>query len=402
MKNLQNRTGSFWPTQLQELLLQSAFLEPKDASDAWNQWKKTSDIFDLDAASYRLMPQVYFHLKDTGLEEIYRNKMKGIYRYTWAKNQHLFQTMKPVLAALELAKIPILLLKGAALSLSHFQDFGLRPMQDFDLLVPESSALKALSILQSKGWTPKYLKYQTVCKFNPLFLQVYSAINLEEKEQAECDLHWRVLCWGERKQGIEHDIWERAAPSSWQGIPLLIPSAADQLFHVCIHGTEYNDIPSIRWASDAMMIFQNEPTIDWKRLLDLSKRHRHAFALRETMHYLQETLRAPISSSFLQELGEIEILPQEQNEYERRTSRTPPQTVQQQWKQNLRFLWDAHKTTSRNPHGLAFRQIASFPQFLTKLWGLISVFQLPFHIIRLQFRFWKKSAFRRPPVLDKK
>lgn len=394
MKQIQNRTGSFWPNPTQELLLQSAFLKPKEALQAWEKWKEKSDIFDLDAASYRLMPQVYYRLKDSHLEEVYHNKMKGIYRHTWAKNQHLFQAMRPILEDLNHAKIPILLLKGAALSLSHFQDFGLRPMQDFDLLVPESSALKALAILQSHGWRPKYLKYQTVQRFNPVFLRVYPAMNLEGKEKAECDLHWRALCWENRKQGIENDLWEKGVPASWKGISLLIPSATDQLFHVIIHGTEYSDIPSIRWASDAMMIFQSGQTIDWERLLSLGKRHSHTLALCETMHYLSEVLYAPIPSTFLHRLKQSTISNKERTEYEQRTSRTPSRTIKQQWKQNLAFLWNSHKNVFRRRDASTLHLVATFPEFLTQLWGLFSLFQLPFHILWLQLKFLKKSAFR--------
>jgi len=61
--------------------------------------------------------------------------------------------MSDVLVSFHRAGIQTILLKGAALILLHYKDPGLRPMVDFDILVPAGKAAAAIKVLTELGWT---------------------------------------------------------------------------------------------------------------------------------------------------------------------------------------------------------------------------------------------------------
>jgi len=46
-------------------------------------------------------------------------------------------------------------LKGTSLIVHYYQDYGVRPMNDFDFLVPTSRAPEAVALLRRLGWQPQ-------------------------------------------------------------------------------------------------------------------------------------------------------------------------------------------------------------------------------------------------------
>jgi hypothetical protein len=137
-------------TSQQTLLLRAALLDGPTALDAWQAWKSNIDIDTLDPGSYCLLPLLYRNLQRHTIVDPLMDRFKGVYRKTWYQNQVLFHHMAGVLRALHAAGIPAMLLKGAALIQLHYTDAGLRPMADFDVLVPREQAMPAIEVLRAK------------------------------------------------------------------------------------------------------------------------------------------------------------------------------------------------------------------------------------------------------------
>ena len=148
---LKNFAGGCWPTKQQELLLRAALLENTDAIYAWHEWQSISDFDDLDPGSFRLLPLVYRNLSKFGLNGPVKNKLKGTYRLAWYNNHMLFSKIAALLASFRDAGLPTIILKGAALTISCYKDYGVRPMQDFDFLVKTEQARAAMSLLRKLG-----------------------------------------------------------------------------------------------------------------------------------------------------------------------------------------------------------------------------------------------------------
>jgi hypothetical protein len=146
-----NESGC-WPTPKQELLLKAALLHGPEALYAWEQWRKIADIEVLDFGSHRMLPKLYRNLLLHHVSRPELSKFRSVYRYYWYQNETLFHRAKELLKSFRAQGIDTMVLKGAAMITLYYKDSGVRPMQDFDLVVPPSHAVRAMKLLASHGW----------------------------------------------------------------------------------------------------------------------------------------------------------------------------------------------------------------------------------------------------------
>jgi len=174
-----------WLSDQHQLLLKSALLNSSEAIDAWNQWKSTIDLENIDYQSLRQLPMVYNNLRGRVDEDKFFNTCKGVYRRTWLANHILFNSTSDVLRAIIENNIEVLLLKGTSLILRYYNDFGLRAMGDVDFLVNIKDRKRAFKIIKGLGWTPN-LQGSTWKEF----IKVRFKHSLDfKKENNHIDLH---------------------------------------------------------------------------------------------------------------------------------------------------------------------------------------------------------------------
>jgi len=122
------------------------------AQPAWQAWRAAVDPQQLDIGSHRLLPLLYHNLRALGVADPSLPYYKAVYRQTWYKNNTLFYQMAAVLTALQAAGLDTLVLKGTPLAIQYYQDIGLRPMGDFDLLVRTADTPRVTLQDQHKSW----------------------------------------------------------------------------------------------------------------------------------------------------------------------------------------------------------------------------------------------------------
>jgi len=372
------RIGSFWPTQLQELLLRAALLKGSDAVDAWKEWRSRVDIDDidhLDPGSYRLLPLLYHNLKSLQTEDPIMMKLKGVYRLTWYKNQMLFHAIADLLRSFQNAGIETMVLKGAALTFLCYKDYGLRPMNDFDVLVHTDQAMPAIRLLQKQGWKPK--------DFEPHdgYISVSYSHGFEDESGREFDLHWHVFSQC-REAHADDDFWEKAVLTKFHDVPTRVLSPTDQLLHICVHGAKWNETPPFRWVADAIMILNNAYNeIDWDRLVVQAEKRHLILPLLDTLHYLRDIFKAPIPPKIIKDLQSIRVSRMERMEYKLAVS--PPT----KWTAIL-DLWCQHSRLMGKTNGL--HKLMKFPAFLQRIWG-ISLWKLPYYCFS-KMATWQKTS----------
>ena len=286
-----------WPTPAQELLLRAAVVPDAGALTAWDAWKRDHDLIEsqLDHGSFRLMALVYRNLLAHGAEEPLMPRLKGIYRYWWCSNQRLFYRAASVIRGLGQAGIPTLVLKGAAVSVAYYQDSGVRPMGDVDLLVPFDRAADAVACLERRGWRPARPRYADLIRYQ-------HSVQMVHESGETLDLHWHVLaeCVG---PGADDGFWRRAVPIRILDAPTLALGPGDALLHTIVHGMRWNAEPTIRWVADAMAILQaSGRDIDWDGVVREAGRRRVVLRLCIGLEYLRRAMGAPIPEHALERL----------------------------------------------------------------------------------------------------
>jgi hypothetical protein len=358
--------GGCWPTHHQELLLQAALLQGKRSFESWAEWESSAGVDHLDEGSYRMLPLLYWNLHAQGIDHPLMNRLKGVHRRAWYENQILFHEMAPILEGFHKAGIRTMLLKGAALALRHYENQGLRPMRDIDILVPEEQAAPAIQLLKESKWVPIT---PVPAAFSESFQCYRHSIAFENASGRQMDLHWHVLYWC-RRRGADREFWEDSVPMKFQDLPVRSLNPTDQFLHVCVHGIEWNDIPPMRWVADAMTILRTSRDIDWDRFVQQTRKRRLALPLKDALNYLHAVFDAPIPQAVLTALREMRISRDDFLDYERIIN---PLKLQGPI-ETFRAIYARYRRSApkRRPH----RHVVEFARFLQYYWDLEHPWQL--------------------------
>lgn len=297
---LKNSEGGFLPTQQQELLLGAALLPQEEAIKAWYEWRSISDIDALDSGSFRTLPLVYKKLREYGIEDELMGKLKGMYRRTWYNNHIIFNKIAGLLRTLHDQGFQTLVLKGAALTVGYYRDHGLRPMQDFDVLVRTKQAPDVIHFLRKIGWTTHLEPAEN-------HLAYRHSLPFKNGTGSSMDLHWHVLYQCCDKDD-DNDFWEGAESIEISGVETKILNATDQILTLTTHGLCWNGTPPFRWVTDVMVLMQSTKTeIQWQRLIQQAQKRHLVAPVKHALIYLKDKLAAPIPEDVLQELKHTPI-----------------------------------------------------------------------------------------------
>jgi hypothetical protein len=353
-------------TAPQELLLRASILKTPEAVSAWKAFKESVELDSIDTASLRMLPLLYRNLIFHGVEDPEMDRLKGVYRLTWYKNQMLFHRMQSVLAIFHKANIRTMILKGAALSLTFYKDRGVRPMADFDVMVTAKDLQPAIGLLNNAGW-----KAFETRPLNSLTLKVRHAHSFRDDKSNQFDLHWHLLpefC----TEDCDNDFWDKAVAFNFDGILISTLCVTDHLFHVLVHGVGWSAVSSMRWVADAAVIISEAgPSIDWSRLVKLARERSLSLSLKSSLNYLRQFLGISVPEEVL---GELEATPVSEFEVKAFYAKINGNRFTGMLLSDFfRYLIYAHPESNIN----FWDRTVIFTQFLRYYWGKDSFWQLP-------------------------
>lgn len=360
-----------WPTPQQELLLKASLLGGEEAVKAWREWRRVQDIEAVDYGSFRLLPLAYKNLIRLGIDDAELKRLKGIYRQSWVRNQLLFNEGVKLLKGFEQAGIKTVVLKGAALSLKYYQDAGTRPMADFDFMVPPDKARQATAYLIDEGWEPRTRLSSDI--------QLYHGCNFAHKNGLEVDLHWHLLdesCFS----GGDDPFWKEAAPLEIQNISTLTLDPADHLLHACVHGLRWNATPPIRWIADAYIIIETSGNnLDWDRILQHAKDYGLVSCLAAGLSYIRTLLNCEIPEFVIRGLKDMPVTRMDRVTFKARTRNLNVVSP-------IPAVWNHYTRHTRMTSEMGtLRRLLRFPGYLQVLWGLESIWHVPYYFITKGF-----------------
>jgi hypothetical protein len=362
--------GDFWPTEFEEQLVRAALLPPPQGTTAWKQVRDRLDIDSLAGEPLRLLPLVYVRLKAAGRDDPVMPRLKGLYRRAWYHNQLQLARLGEILRLFGTAGIDTLVLKGASLIARYYDDPGVRPMADVDVLVPVKDAPTAMRILEAGGWQrPPFDEAELIRRIH--------GISYRDGRGHVCDLHWQLgmnlVIPGHRAESADA-FWEGSDEIQIAGTRTRALNPADQLLHVIIHGAGSYSGTTLQWIADSLTILRGtEGRFDWDRLVAESSRRRTFRQVRDALVYLARALGAPVPSEAIERL---EAVPAAQRD------------VFIHWataRHRSRFLGTLLHSFGRymqlQPHGV-FRSVARLPRFLKQHWGLQHLWQIPIQVLQ--------------------
>jgi hypothetical protein len=281
-------------------LLRAALLDGPAAATSFAAWREGVDLADIDYGWSRLLPLAERNLIHQGIDDPWLPRMQGIRRLYWARNMTLLHRVRPVLARLAWAGIPVVLLKGAGILAAFGGRPDLRPMDDVDIMVPPDRVAQVVDMLAGLGWHPKEAPPCSAAEM--VTLTSTAGWAFVAPDGTELDLHWRALNLDWR---IGNDVrfWQRAEPARLAGQQVLVLAPADQLLHVCCHAVNWAGFSNLRWAADAALIIRaSGDRLDWAVLCAEARRRRFATVMHDCLRFLATELALPVPREVLRDL----------------------------------------------------------------------------------------------------
>jgi len=202
-------------------------------------------------------------------------------------NQLAQQSVDEIGAVLSSERIPVILMKGAALLRTLYDDQGLRTLCDVDLLVDERDVERADTQLQARGM--KLFVHEEVgsrCHYSLVYCW-------QHPRTIPVELHWRIF---ERYRPYVFDLDAvRAQARPLPGMPpnVLAMAPEHELAHLCMHlerhGITYRSLirrknwcellllphgsGRLAWLYDIALYLQRRSAlIDWGKFVDTARR----------------------------------------------------------------------------------------------------------------------------------
>lgn len=301
------RGGGYWPTPAQETLLRAALLDGEPAAAAWRDAERWLEAGNLDHATRRLLPVLAPGLARHGPGSELRARLEAARVSAGARTAALLDAAARLVGALERAGIPTLVLKGAALAEAFARAGAARPMSDVDIVVPTARAAAALAALERLGWRAAH-------PVSAGFVRMQHAAHLDSPDRTRrCDLHWHVY-WECCGPADDEDLWPASVPITVAGAATRGLAPADQLLHLCVHGSRRARRPLLQWIPDALLVLRTGG-IEWPRLLAQAEGRRFVLRTATMLAYLRETLAAPVPAPVLAVLERLPVSRLERVEY---------------------------------------------------------------------------------------
>lgn len=273
-----------------------SFVIPALDAEAWAALVEEADRQGMASVLYfAVRGDTSLGVPEASLSEL-ENRFKRYHLDNWLRNQVVAQLVE----ALTAANIPVMLVKGAALAATTYDDIGLRPYVDIDLVVRAQDNARTQEIIRARGAE----QAPAVQGFSEIFNGQTTYV-LDTLPPARIDLHWQLFIY---------DYYARRIPEAWwwehtTDLPLntahaqtLTPMA--QILYLTAHAALHHRHEHLIWWYDlARLVQKYGATLNWDDLVRSAERFGIAAAVASGLTRAVEWFDAPVPRAVLVTLG---------------------------------------------------------------------------------------------------
>jgi hypothetical protein len=258
-----------------------ALCEALDAAPSWNEVLDTAEYHGLEAllaahirrADIQVPRPVDERLKARCLQIAHAAAVRA-------------RVVSEVLSALDRARIPVLVLKGAALAQLVYANPLLRPMRDVDLLVPEQDARRARTVIDLCGFSTSGVPVGRSHHHLPAMSRRVDGATVT------IEVHTELFARTPFVTPLRYHALSGASQSfKWGGLTHQTLGPADMLWHVYAHAFVINVFwREVRLISVADLIHATE---SWLDVLDWDDVHRRYPRMVRALPRIHQLTRTP-------------------------------------------------------------------------------------------------------------
>ncbi len=187
-------------------------------------------------------------------------------RINAARNALVARALGRVLEGLGRAGVPVIPLKGVALSESLYGDAALRVSADLDILVPRECVARAWTVLGELGYVMADHEERVEASELGLLLESNIEFAFASPEAAGCpvELHWGIAWRWPHSAPALADLWADARPRPFRGAPAHALGPEWELLYLAVHAARHR-WESLKWLVDIHEICRRGG-LDWEKV----------------------------------------------------------------------------------------------------------------------------------------
>ena len=223
------------------------------------------------------------------------------YRFNTLRNMLLLRELALILRRLDRARVPVIVLKGAALAETVYGNVSLRPMGDVDLLVQRRDQETACRAILELGYSLGRVETHPGALAeheNEMVLYKASRVGVS------VDLHWSLFDSPYYQGGIAMDwFWETAQPASIGGVAARVLGPEALIIHLCGHLALHHGAAGLLWWHDiAEVLAFHRDRIEWSELSSRTQQYGLLLAVRHILPRVVEEWQVPMPAEALEAL----------------------------------------------------------------------------------------------------
>ena len=233
----------------------------------WDTVYKKSTEWNIAELLYRIIKKHPSFLKTAKIPKLFLETMRLKYFMTCVANDSMFKSLSEVLEVFHKADIKVILLKGSHLAQFVYQDAGVRPMCDIDILVRKEEMGDINKMLNTLGY-----------KAEPLYkwcLHNSYCVNYYHINKVRLQIHWELFSPDRFSQPIQplpnKILWENAIPIDQENIRAHILSNETNVVYMCLHAAKHSreGIALLKFLDIALFLKKNAHGINKAYFLEL-------------------------------------------------------------------------------------------------------------------------------------
>ncbi len=256
------------------------------------EWKALVE----QAKDRNLAPLLYHQIKQLGLTPpgAVLQELEAAYLQTVGRNIRLYSESGKMLSKLAEHGCPVIVLKGIYLAEHAYDNIGLRPMGDVDLLVRKDDLSRIDQALLALGFVPvEQTRVITETDYHFHYSLNGKNFNVE--------IHWSILASRDLASAVVDNLWSRASATTSAGVPVLTLSLEDLIVYLCLHTAKHApEGMQISMLCDiGEVIRRYGSTIQWQKVSEFARQWNLVRTVYVILCLAQELLGVPVPEDWL-------------------------------------------------------------------------------------------------------
>jgi Uncharacterised nucleotidyltransferase len=226
-----------------------------------------------------ILPLFFVNLRRFGFPGVpvhVQRWLETAFKLNAVRNESMAMELARVLTLFGEAGIPVIPLKGVALSECLYGDTSLRVCGDLDILVPRSLVARSIQVLLRNRYEA-HLPEETLIRI-PLGNAIeYEFTRSDGPIGCRLELHWGMFSGSRNDERAAAEVWRESKPAIFFGVTGRRMSPEWEFLYLAAHAARHR-CESLKWLADMHDMVSLRP-FDRERLSDAARRHGWSSAL---------------------------------------------------------------------------------------------------------------------------